>query len=161
MRLQARAAGLLTLFLWPAETFAQDDANVTVVPPDRIGAYWVAGKQVPPEYPTEALESGVQGCTSVGYVIGPDGTTSRHGLITVFPSEVFNEVSIEAARQITYRPSETNTTPESVYTFHTFTFQLPSDRQEEHEDLQANLSEICDRLTLNSLGFRAQATAAD
>ena len=102
----------------------QADDSIPYFSADETNNYWVSEKKVAPRYPSRALRKNEQGCAAIGYIVESDGTTSTHRVIASYPSSLFDDSSIKAAKQFTYVPTENNSERQPIYTTNTFTFQL-------------------------------------
>jgi len=139
--------------------WAQDDDSVLVVTSDQVETYWSPVKKVAPVYPMKLIRNGEQGCVAVGYIIEPDGTTSNHRIIASFPSNNFDKVSIEAAKQFLYEPSKQNKNREAIFTTNSFTFQI--NRNKKHDKkIREKLDGICTTAANKSLNTDASKAGA-
>jgi hypothetical protein len=107
-----------------------------------LESFWTFEKKVTPKYPRGSLRKGEQGCAAIGFVVEPDGTTSNHKAIAVFPSDSFTESSIRAAERFIFEPAEGNPERASVFTVHSFTFQIPEDGKPDTEQ-RDKLEDLC------------------
>lgn len=131
---------LAVLAVQPAHSQEQD--SVLVVPHQQLSLYWTPENAPAPRYPLNASRRLEEGCSTIGYVIEANGTTSSHQVLASWPNDKFANPSLEAARQFTYSPTADNSEREAVYTTYTFTFVL--DRNEkEIAEMQENLVRVC------------------
>ena len=97
-----------------------------------------------PRYPRKALSKGIMGCAAVGYIIEADGSTSNHKVLSFYPSEVFDNSAINAAKKFRYRPAEQNPDKISALTINVFTYEITTDRVIKDESETRNkLAEAC------------------
>ncbi len=134
----------LSLALISTATYGevQPTDSIWVVTSDDLDDYWVAERKVAPEYPERSLATEEQGCVALGFFIEPDGTTSNYRPLVASPSGNFNKSAIKAARRFRYKPSESNHTNQTVYTFNTFTFQITGGRRND-ERAREDLNQLC------------------
>lgn len=82
-------------------------------------------EEVIPEYPPLARERGIEGWTMVRFSVNESGTVENVVLDDADPPEIFDEVSIEAARMLRYPPPVVRGQPRRVDTvLHVFRFNL-------------------------------------
>jgi hypothetical protein len=86
----------------------------------------------------------------VGYIIEADGSTSGHAVVAVWPSELFNQAALDAAKKFTYEPAPGNVNREPIYTTNAFTFQLGA-MGEEFEPKRLALAKTCDEAAHKAL----------
>ena len=134
-------------------TWAQNDETILVVTSDDVETYWSSVKKVAPVYPMNSLRRSEQGCSAVGFIIEPDGSTSNHRIVASFPSNNFNKSSINAAKQFLYKPSNKNDKREAIFTTNSFTFQLVEGRKKHDEKMGEKLAEICTAAANKALKF--------
>lgn len=135
-------------------TIAIASDSVIFVASDDLDTYWLVEENVAPVYPTKALRSGEQGCVTVGFIIEPDGTTSNHRALASAPSRIFEKSAINAAKQFLYKPSETNSAGQAVYTTSAFTFQITKS-EELDENRIKKLAAVCDEAANKALNSDA------
>ena len=133
-------------------TWAQNDETILVVTSDDVETYWSTVKKVAPVYPMISLRKSEQGCSAVGFIIEPDGTTSNHRTMASFPSNNFDKSSIEAAKQFLYEPSERNKDREVIFTTNTFTFHISRSKKHD-EKKRKEVAEICTAAANKALKF--------
>ena len=135
-------------------TWAQNDDTILVVSSDEVETYWSSEKKVAPVYPMNSIRRNEQGCSAIGFIIEPDGTTSNHRVIASFPSSNFDKSSINAAMQFLYKPSDKNEKREAIFTTNSFTFQIMTGRAKKHDDkMGEKLGEICTAAANKALKF--------
>jgi TonB family protein len=78
---------------------------------------------VPPSYPVEAKQAGVQGLVILAAVVGKDGSIQSLKVLNS-PSPVLSQAAMDAVRQWKYRPYVLNGTPVEVDTQITVNFTL-------------------------------------
>lgn len=83
---------------------------------------WVPIKKVPPQYPSSALMSGVQGCVNVEFIVDSDGKPKNARIVKAIPEKIFDQVSINATAKFSFEPAATNATRKPMITNNTFTF---------------------------------------
>lgn len=109
---------------------AEEADSVKVVIDKGLDEYWLVEKKVAPVYPSRALQRGLSGCVTVGYVIEPDGSTGQHKVLVSLPSKIFERSAIVAAKKFRYLPAESNLQQQPIFTINTFTYQLSDSRSE-------------------------------
>lgn len=151
---------VLGFFLFsPSTCWAQEPGSFMFLPGDQLDAYWVVDKKVAPNFPRKALQKGEQGCATVAFIVGPEGTTSNHKII-VSSSDLFREASIKAAEKFLYKPSESNDEKVSVITINTFTYHITDGRRSDEEVREA-LNELCESRAMEVLGATADDPGAN
>jgi len=80
-------------------------------------------KQVEPKYPELALKAGLEGRVVVKIWVGADGTP-KQVVILKSDSDVFNQVTIDAAKQFLFTPAYIKDKPVSVWVSVPFKFKL-------------------------------------
>ena len=133
-------------------TWAQNDETILVVSSDDVETYWSNVNKVAPVYPNNSLRKSEQGCSAVGFIIEPDGTTSNHRTIASFPANNFDKTSIEAAKQFMYEPSVRNKDREAIFTTNTFIFHISKSKNHD-EKMSKKLGEICTAAANKALKF--------
>jgi TonB family protein len=56
------------------------------------------------QYPTRALQTGVEGWVEIGYSIGPDGSVTNVKVLNATPAKVFEASAIKAVSHLRYQP---------------------------------------------------------
>ena len=127
---------------------------------EQLDAYWIVEKKVAPKYPTRALYAEITGCSAVGFIIEPDGSTSNHKVLAFYPSKskVFGKSAIAAAKQFIYQPSERNPDKTSALTINVFMYEISGGRQS-NSNKRENLHETC--LTAAKKVLEAEAGGTD
>ncbi|KAA9132475.1 hypothetical protein F3N42_04405 [Marinihelvus fidelis] len=139
---------LLTLACAAVAT-ADEFADVVIIMPGEDNPYWGNPTKVAPKYPVEALQKGITGCLTLGYIIELDGTTSHHKALA--GNRGFEHSARRAAEQFRYEPSEAYPEGRRVFTANTFTYEISDSRHsddddQDQEDLASACSEAAERL---------------
>ena len=56
------------------------------------------------QYPTRALQTGVEGWVEIGYSIGPDGSVTNAKVLNAMPAKVFEASATKAVSHLRYQP---------------------------------------------------------
>lgn len=159
MKLNIFMLVMFALIPTEVETSEQEE-SIPVLTNGQLETYWLPEKKVAREYPRKALRLGTQGCVAVAFIIEPDGSTSNHSAIVVFPSEVFSESAITAAQQFRYLPTKQNTSKSAIYTANTFTYQIMSGNEKKDEKARELIEVICKEAANKALNADASDAGA-
>lgn len=77
------------------------------------------------QYPTRALDNGVEGWVEVGYVVGPDGSVANAKVLNSNPSKVFDTAATRAVSRMHYQPVIQGGKPIAVGTEVRIVFRVP------------------------------------
>jgi protein TonB len=107
----------------PKPEVAAEDA-----PPDTFRVFErdpMLVKSVMPEYPSMALQAGLEGKVFVKIWVDRDGKV-RQVKVLKSDYDIFNEAALEAAKQFVFTPAYMNSGPVSVWVAFPFTFKIAS-----------------------------------
>lgn len=91
---------------------------------DALEDFWVVKRKVAPDYPTGSVKRHQQGCVTLGYFIEPDGSTSRHWVISSSPKYLFERSALKAGRKLAYTPGILNEKRQPVMTTNHFSYRI-------------------------------------
>jgi len=99
--------------------------SLEALPADRIAADNKPGiiRSAQPVYPREALRTGLEGEVQVKVLVGIDGKPRKVAILKS-DSEVFNQASIDAAKQFLFSPAYIRDKPVAVWVTVPFRYKL-------------------------------------
>ncbi len=71
-------------------------------------------KRVNPIYPQQAIDQAIVGCTSVSFIVRPDGTADQYQIVESEPKGVFDQVTLKAINEWRFEPAPGRHT-ETIY----------------------------------------------
>ena len=107
---------------------------------------------VPPEYPQEARDAGVQGVVIVEVIVGTDGTVENARVLRSI--EALDAAALAAVRQWEYEVTSRNGEPVSVIFVVTVAFSLSEDDEAESSEARPS------RLSMARTGSRGSCRAS-
>jgi TonB family protein len=108
------------------------DSQIHVVPESALKEWWQPpspNHNTPPQYPIEAIKSGVEGCMAVAFEIQSDGSISNERLWRdetprFRETKAWEQAALLAVHHWHFEPAPANVNRDPVYTYTTFTFTL-------------------------------------
>lgn len=107
------------------------DNQIHVIPEAQLQQWWQpsANHNPPPQYPIEAIKSGVEGCMAVAFEIHSDGSVSNERLWRdktprFHETKAWEQATLLAVHQWHFEPAPANANRDPVYTYTTITFTL-------------------------------------
>lgn len=122
------------------------DSQIHVVPESELKQWWQApspNTNPPPQYPIEAIKSGIEGCMAVAFEIHSDGSVSNERLWRdetprFHLTKVWEQATLLAVHQWHFEPAATNTNRDSVYTYTVVTYTLSNSEKLAKYDKERN-----------------------
>jgi TonB family protein len=124
------------------------DSQIRVVPESGLNEWWQApspNHNLPPQYPIDAIKSGVEGCMAVAFEIQRDGSVSNERLWSnktpkFRETKAWEQATLLAVHQWRYVPAPANTSRDPVYTYAVVTFTLSNGEKWTEYDKERNES---------------------
>ena len=128
----ARSFLLAALVVTACNPLRAADSQIHVVPESDLKEWWQPpspNHNAPPQYPIEALKSGVEGCMAVAFEIQTDGSVSNERLWRdetprFHETKAWEQATLLAVHQWHFEPAPANTNRDPVYTYAVVTFTL-------------------------------------
>lgn len=128
----ARSFLLVVLVAAACNPLHAADNQVRVVPESQLDQWWQAAPtnhNSLPQYPVEALKSGVEGCMAVAFEIQSDGSVSNERLWSdktpkFRETKAWEQATLLAVHQWHFEPAPANANRDRVYTYAVVTFTL-------------------------------------
>jgi len=128
----ARSFLLAALVVTACNPLRAADSQIHVVPESDLKEWWQSpspNHNAPPQYPIEALKSGVEGCMAVAFEIQTDGSVSNERLWRdetprFHETKAWEQATLLAVHQWHFEPAPANTNRDPVYTYAVVTFTL-------------------------------------
>ncbi len=104
-------------------------AQVQVVAPDQVPAYWHMTKsEVEGEVPNSGRNLDKPGCAAVSYMIGADGIPRGATARKVVPANSdFGKIAVSLVRNFRYAASDSNPSDVPINTYYIVRFNMPRD----------------------------------
>lgn len=141
----ARTLLLVVLLAAVCNPLQAADTQIHVVPEAQSQQWWQpsVNHNPPPQYPIEAIKSGLEGCMAVAFEIHGDGSVSNERLWRdetprFHETRAWEQATLLAVHQWHFEPAPTNTNRDPVYTYAVVTFTLSDGEKWTKYDKQRN-----------------------
>jgi len=142
----ARSFLLIVLVATVGDPLHAADVQIHVVPESGLKQWWQTpspNHNAPPQYPMDAIKSGVEGCMAVAFEIQSDGSVSNERLWSdktpkFRETKAWEQATLLAVHQWHFEPAPDNTSHDPVYTYAVVTFTLTNDEKWTRYDKQRN-----------------------
>ncbi len=132
---------------------ADDSEFITVVDEKNLDGYWQIKRKV--RAVVEKAKRSKGGCSSIAFIIEPDGKTSNVSIVASIPDDALDNVWLDKVRRTRYKPAKDNMARLPVYTVISRASYNPAggskEQQAQERSLMEKINIICGQNTAEYL----------
>jgi hypothetical protein len=109
-----------------ASSSALADEKPQVIPPERLGNYWLLAQSPQANAPNSGRNLDAPSCAAVSYIVEKDGSTSHAKLEKLVPDGDLGKFAVSVVAGMQFAAAKQNLGKERVFTYVVIPFNLPN-----------------------------------